>query len=78
LPYIRSGSLAPLTVSALALAALSACETPAQQQAEESASIEKQAAKEMARICALPNEQREAELKKIREKSGLVLYCGGK
>jgi hypothetical protein len=63
---------------ALALAGLAACETPAERQARERARIDKEAAEEITRICALPEDQREAELKKIKEQSGMVLYCGNK
>ena len=69
---------------ALALVAvgLAACETQAERQAREKpaerARIEKAAAVEINRICALPEEQREAELKKIKEQSGVVLFCGNR
>lgn len=62
----------------LALAAIfsvGACTTPAQRTATENASIEKQAAQEVRRICALPEAEREAELKKITKESGLSVYC---
>jgi hypothetical protein len=69
---------------ALALVAvgLAACETQAGRQAQEKAAerarIEKAAAVEINRVCALPEEEREAELKKIKEQSGVVLFCGSK
>jgi hypothetical protein len=75
LPYIKSGSLAGL---AIALAFVAACETEAERKAGENARIQKQAAKEINRICSLPDDRREAELKKIKEQSGMVLYCGSK
>jgi hypothetical protein len=62
---------------ALAAAALG-CTTPAERQAAENSRVEKQAAKEINRICALPDAQREAELRKIKEQSGTTLYCGNK
>ena len=65
-----------LAVLTLALVLLSACETPAGRQARENARTGKQAAKEMNRICALPEDKRDTELKRIKEQSGLVLYCG--
>lgn len=73
--YARNRGLAGL---ALAFAVLLACQTEAERKAAENARIEKQAAKEIKRICALPDEQREAELKKIKDGSGMVLYCGSK
>jgi hypothetical protein len=57
---------------------LLACTTPAERQAAENARVEKQAAAEINRICALPEAEREAELKKIKDQSGMVLYCGSK
>lgn len=57
---------------------LAACATEKPSQAAKSAEINKQAAAEINRICALPEDQREAELKKIKDQSGVVLYCGAK
>ena len=67
------------TVAGVAIVlALLGCTTPAQRQAAENARVEKQAAQEINRICALPEAEREAELKKIKDQSGMVLYCGNK
>jgi hypothetical protein len=74
----RPAGLRAIPAVAIALSLLAACQTPAERQAAENARIEKAAAKEINRICALPEDQREAELKKIKEKSGMVLYCGAK
>jgi hypothetical protein len=63
---------------AVALAVAGGCSTPAERQAAQNARIEKQAAQEINRICALPDAKREAELKKIKDQSGMVLYCGNK
>jgi hypothetical protein len=78
--FIRSRFFALLAVAGVALAhaGLAACETPAERQARENARIVKQGDREIKRICALPEDQREAELKKIKDQSGLVLYCGTK
>jgi hypothetical protein len=78
-----SGCVAGLTIAgpagvATALFVLTACQTEAQRRAAENDRIEKQAAAEINRICALPEEKRDAELKKIKEQSGMVLYCGNK
>jgi hypothetical protein len=67
--------LAVAGVGAL-LGLLAACDTPAQRQARENARIVRQGDKEIKRICALPEGQREPELKKVKEESGMVLYCG--
>jgi hypothetical protein len=71
----RSRGLAIAAV-ALALVLVSACETPAQRQAQENARIEKEAAKEISRVCALPQDKRETELKRINQQSGVEVYCG--
>lgn len=58
------------------LMAVAGCESAAERQATQRARTEKQAAAEIDRICGLPAEQREAELKKIQKESGVTLYCG--
>jgi hypothetical protein len=58
------------------LSALSACDAPAERQARENARIIRQGDQEIKRICALPEDQREAERKKIKAESGMELYCG--
>jgi len=58
------------------LLALASCQTEAERKTAENARIEKQAATQIKRICALPKDQREGELKKIQDQSGVVLYCG--
>ena len=82
-PHATEPSTASMIASAIALGtltlgALTACETPAQQQAARNAEINRKAAAEINRICSLPEDQREAELKKIKDQSGMVLYCGSK
>ena len=62
-------------VALLGLAALCSCETPAQKQAAHNAEVNRQASKEIKRICALHGDERAAELKKIKDQSGLELYC---
>ena len=75
---IKSGpSLSVVAGVASALLLLS-CTTPSERRAAENARVEKQAAAEINRICALPEAEREAELKKIKDQSGMVLYCGSK
>jgi len=59
-----------------AVFAVVGCTTPAQRKAAEKSAIEKEAAQEITRVCSLPKAEREAELKKIKEESGMVLYCG--
>jgi nitrous oxide reductase accessory protein NosL len=55
---------------------LAACATEQQRKAQENAAIRKQAAREIERICALPEPDRQAEIEKIKEQSGMVIYCG--
>jgi hypothetical protein len=64
-----------LAVLTLAVVVLAACETEAERRAKENAAVNKQAGDEIARICALPEDQRDAELNRIRVQSGVVLYC---
>ncbi|HLA71569.1 MAG TPA: hypothetical protein VK624_08680 [Steroidobacteraceae bacterium] len=52
------------------------CETAAQRQAREVADARKDVAREVARTCALPKEEREKELEKLKNESGMVLQCG--
>jgi hypothetical protein len=59
----------------LALVMLAGCATPAQQRTEQR-NINKAAAKEINRVCALPADQRDAELKKLNDQSGVVVFCG--
>ena len=55
---------------------LGACSTAAQRRAAETAEIEKEAAKEIRRICALPESARAAEIKKLQDESSMTVNCG--
>lgn len=66
-----SGSSAAL----LCLVAIVACTTASDRKAAEYERINQQAAAEVARICALHDADREAELKRLKEQSGMELYC---
>jgi hypothetical protein len=61
----------------LAMLAVAGCEMPQQRKAAENATIKKQAADEIARICALHGAEREVEMKKFKDVSGMELYCSG-
>lgn len=77
--WVQPAGLAATAVTVLALVgAVAACETAAERQAARNAQINRKAAAEINRICTLPEEQREAELQKIKDQSGMVLYCGSK
>jgi hypothetical protein len=52
------------------------CTTDAQRKATEASKVRKEAAKEIERICALPPDERDAEIKRVKEHSGMVIYCG--
>jgi hypothetical protein len=77
----RSVGARPVAIAGLALAILlfSACETPAQRQARENATdSEALVTAEINRICPLPEDEREAELEKLKTQSDVVLVCGRK
>jgi hypothetical protein len=57
------------------LLSLSGCSTPQGRRAAENAEVNRHAAQEIERICALHGAAREAELKKLKQQSGFELYC---
>ena len=57
------------------LLSLSGCSTPQGRRAAENAEVNRQAAQEIERICALRGDARAAELKKLKQQSGFELYC---
>jgi hypothetical protein len=59
----------------LAVFALAGCQTAHQRKAAENAAVNKKAAEEITRVCALHGAEREAQLKKLKAASGLDLYC---
>ena len=69
--------MAPVKLLTLAgVIVLGACSTAAQRRAAQTAQIEKAAAKEIRRICALPESERAAEIKKLEDESGFTVNCG--
>jgi starvation-inducible outer membrane lipoprotein len=67
-----------LRVLAIALAAvLAACSTAPEHPASDNAAVQAEAAREVRRICALPEDQRQAEIRRTRDQSGVVIGCGG-
>jgi hypothetical protein len=54
---------------------LAACATQPQQKTQENEAVRKRAAHEIARICALPEADRQAEIDKIKQESGVAIYC---
>jgi hypothetical protein len=66
-------------VSLPALAAigiLCSCSTEAHRRAAEAEAIQKEAAREIKRICALPPAERAGELERINKESAIVVQCG--
>ena len=59
----------------LTMSVLAGCETAQQRKAAENATVNKKAAEEITRVCALHGAEREAQLKKLKAASGLDLYC---
>lgn len=59
-----------------AFGVLCACTTATQRRAAENAAVQKEAAREITRICALPPPERAAELDRINKESGIVVQCG--
>jgi len=68
-------SLSTMTCVMGLLALLTACETTANHKAKEDSPVSKQAASEVSRICALHGQERAAEVKKLRESTGMELFC---
>jgi hypothetical protein len=56
--------------------ALTACTSTGGGRPAANTAIQKDAAQEVRRICALPESEREAQIQKIREESGVVVACG--
>jgi hypothetical protein len=66
----------PAIVALVVSILITGCVGQTQRDSPERADIEREAALEVERICALPEAQREIELKKIKDESGMVIYCG--
>lgn len=56
----------------IAAALLSACATQPKQDAQSDTDL----ATRISQICALPESQRDAEIEKMKQETGMVLYCG--
>ena len=64
------------SVSCAALVLLTACESAQQRREKENQAVRAKAAQEIRRICTLPDPERTAELKKVKDESGMVVTCG--
>lgn len=71
--YRLQASTAFCVAALLLVFSVSACETPAQE--ARNAQLRRPAAEEMNRICALHGDERAEQLKKLKEQTGLELYC---
>jgi hypothetical protein len=66
-----------LTIGIFSL--LTACvSVAAQRKADDDAAVQKEAAREIQRVCALPEFERESEIRKVKDQSGFVIVCSGK
>ena len=72
---MATGALRSVLALAGALMLVVGCESTADRQSAQRACTEKQATAEIDRVCALPAEQRAAELKRIQEQSGAFGEC---
>jgi len=70
-------TLLPAALILLAMV-LTACSTTAERGAGENTAIQKEAAQEIRRICALPEPERQAEMQRVKNESGVVVQCGRK
>jgi hypothetical protein len=64
------------SASCATLVLLTACATPQQGRAKENVAVRAQAAQEIHRICSLPDPEREAEIKRVKDESGMLITCG--
>jgi len=63
--------------AALALLTLCACAAPsADRRASEAATLGKEAAREIRRICSLPPAERATQIAQVKAESGFVIHCG--
>jgi hypothetical protein len=55
---------------------LAACASPAVQKGTDNvAAVQKEAADEIRRICALPEPDRDGEIRKVKQESGFAIVC---
>ena len=71
--YFPSPDLRALTVVLAAM--LASCTAPARP-APDNAAVQAEVASEVRRICSLPEDQREVEIRRIKDQSGVVIDCG--
>jgi hypothetical protein len=64
------------SASCATLVLLTGCTTSQQRRAQENDAVRTKAAQEIRRICSLPDSEREAEIKRVEDESGMVITCG--
>lgn len=72
--HFPSPALRALTTALAAI--LAACSTDPGRPAADSTAVQAEAAREVRRVCALPEDQRQAEIRRIKDQSGVVIGCG--
>jgi len=74
---VRTRRMSPTTALILACSlVLSGCGTAPQRKGAESQQTTQKAEQKIERICALPQPERDAQLKKLKAETGVVLLCG--
>lgn len=58
------------------LVLLTACTPSQERRAQQNDAVRTRAAQEIRRICSLPDPEREAEIKRVQDQSGMVITCG--
>ena len=63
------------SVMLIALFLIFGCAGQSQDRQTENARVKQQASQEIARICALPESQRQAEIDRVKSQSGIAIVC---
>jgi len=64
------------SISYAVLVLMTACESTEQRKEKVNLAMRARAAQEIHRICALPEPERTAEIKKVKDESAMVVACG--
>ncbi len=68
----------PLKIFMVGIMSLLAACTSAVAHRKTDAAVQKEAVREIRRVCALPESERESEIRKVKEQSGFVIVCSAK
>ena len=69
----------PIVLRAIRIAlvtGLAACSIAPGHPTADNAAVQAEAAQEVHRICTLPDEERQAEIRRIKDQSGVAIGCG--